>query len=260
MTMAIDREAIASEIFLGGKIHVATPNVLTGIPALESPNTSLDFDIDGANDLLDDAGWERAGDNRSKDGIELAVSYYTTGIGDLSPLVRYRQKTQTAVKAGWEAIGIQVELGQVSADDFFNVTPENELSFAHFYRDVEMFANGLLFPIPSFYFSSWYAGPDNSNIAQRANDWNADNIQRYIDPAYDLLYEEATTTTDLQRAAELYIQMNDHIIENFVVIPLVALPEGIYGLANRIADDNIALGSWEPLFWNIANWRTTDVT
>src|SRR5699024_7539762 len=108
MTMAIDREAIAREIFLGGNIHVATSNVLTGIPALESPNTSLDFDIEGANDLLDRAGWERAGDTRSKNGIELAVSYVTTGIGELSPLVRYRQRMQAVVKAGWEAIGIQV--------------------------------------------------------------------------------------------------------------------------------------------------------
>ena len=260
MTMAIDREAIASEIFLGGDIHVAARNVLTGIPALESPNTALDFDIDGANELLDRAGWKRAGDTRSKDGIELAVAYYATGIGDLSRLVRYRQRTQIAVKAGWEAIGIQVELGQVSANDFFTVTPDNELSFAHFYRDVEMFTNGLIFPLPDVYFSSWYAGPDNSNIAQRANDWLGGNIQRYIDPAFDLLYEEVTSTIDPERAAELYIQMNDYIVENVVVVPLVAQPGGIYALANRIADDNIGLSSWEPLFWNIANWRTVDVT
>jgi peptide/nickel transport system substrate-binding protein len=174
--------------------------------------------------------------------------------------VRYRQRTQIAVKARWEAIGIQVELGQVSADDFFTVTPDNELSFAHFYRDTEMFTNGLAFPLPDMYFSSWYAGPDNSNIAQRANDWLADNIQRYIDPAFDLLYEEATSTIDPVRAAELFIQMNDHLVENFVVVPLVAQPGGIYALANRIADDNIALSSWEPLFWNIANWHTVDLS
>jgi peptide/nickel transport system substrate-binding protein len=262
MTMAIDREAIAREIFLGGNIHVAARNVLTGIPALESPNTSLDFDIEGANDLLDRAGWERAGDTRIKNGIELVVSYVTTGIGQLSSLVRYRQQTQAAVKAGWEAIGIQVELGQVSADDFFNVVPENELSFAHFYRDIEMFTTGLAFPLPEMYFAAWYAGPDNSNIAQRSNDWMGGNgnIQRYINPDFDLLYEEVTTTIDPKRAAELYIEMNDLIVGDFVVVPLVAQPGGIYGLANRIADDNIALSTWEPLFWNIANWHTVDET
>lgn len=260
MSMAIDREAIADEIFLGGNIHVAPRNVLTGIPALESPNTSLDFDIEGANDLLDRAGWERSGGIRSRDGIELAVTYVTTGIGDLSRLVRYRQRTQAAVKAGWEAIGIQVELGQVSADDFFNVVPENEHSFAHFYRDIEMYTAELISPLPDSYFAPWYAGPDNSNIAQRSNDWmnGNGNIQRYIDPAFDLLYEEVSNTIDPERAAELYIQMNDHIIENFVVVPLVAQPGGIYALANRIAEDNVAAGTWEPLFWNIANWRTVE--
>jgi peptide/nickel transport system substrate-binding protein len=121
-----------------------------------------------------------------------------------------------------------------------------------------MFTNGLLSPLPEMYFAAWYAGPDNSNIAQRANDWNGGNIQRYIDPAFDLLYEEATSTIDPERAAELYIRMNDHIIGDFVVVPLVAQPFGIYALANRIAEDNIAAGTWEPLFWNIANWRTVE--
>jgi peptide/nickel transport system substrate-binding protein len=258
MTMAIDRESIANEIFLGGDIEPPARNVLTGIAALESPNTSIEFDIEAANDLLDRAGWVRTGEARIKDGIELAVSYYTTGIGDLSPLVRFRLEIQAAVKAGWEAIGIKVELGQVSAADFFDVTPENELSFAHFYRDVEMYAVGLLSPWPETRFYDWYAGPDNSNVAQRANEWMGPNVQRYVNPEFDRLYEEATTTTDPQRAAELYIQMNDLIVNEFVVVPLVAQPFGKYALGNRIAEKNIAPSSWEPLFWNIANWRTID--
>ena len=54
--MSIDRESIANEIFLGGDLHVAARNILTGIPWLESPNTSIEFDIEAANDLLD-TGW-----------------------------------------------------------------------------------------------------------------------------------------------------------------------------------------------------------
>jgi peptide/nickel transport system substrate-binding protein len=258
MAMAIDREWIAGEIYLGGDIHSPARNVLTGIAALESPNTSFEFDIERANDLLDRAGWLRDGDARIKDGIELAVSYYTICIGDLERLARNRLDTQAAVSAGWEAIGIKVELGQVSADDFFGVSPENELSFAHFYRDVQMYAHGPNSPLPDIYFFDWYAGPDNSNVAQRANDWSGANSQRYVNPAFDLLYEEATTTTDPKRAAELYIQMNDIIVGDFVVVPLVAQPWGLYALGNRIATENVAPGAWEPLFWNIANWRTID--
>jgi peptide/nickel transport system substrate-binding protein len=258
MALAIDRESISTEIFLGGEIERPARNVLTGIAALESPNTSIEFDIAAANDLLDRAGWERTGDVRTRDGIELAVSYYTTGIGDLAPLVRYRLEIQAAVKAGWEAIGIKVELGQVSAADFFNITPENERSYAHFYRDAEMYSQGQLSPWPDTVFSQWYAGPDNSNVAQRANDWMGANIQRYVDPEFDRLYEEATNTTDPEHAAALYIQMNDYIVNEFVVVPLVAQPFGTYALNNRISEENVAPSSWEPLFWNIANWRTVE--
>lgn len=258
MTLAIDRESIASEIFLGGEIQPAARNILTGIASLESPNTSIEFNIEAANDLLDRAGWVREGDARSKDGILLAVSYYTTGIGDLAPLVQYRLETQAAVKPGWEAIGIQVQLGQISADDFFDGSPENEQSFAHFYRDVQMYSHGPISPLPDVYFFDWYAGPDNSNVAQRTNDWSGANTQRYVSPEFDLLYEEATTTTDPERAAELYIQMNDLIVRDFVVIPLVAQPGNLCALGHRISAENVAPSSWEPLFWNIANWRTVE--
>ena len=118
--------------------------------------------------------------------------------------------------------------------------------------------HGPISPLPDVYFLDWYAGPDNGNVAQRANDWSGPNTQRYVDPEFDLLYEEATTTTDPERAAELYIEMNDLIVEDFVVVPLVAMPAGLSAFAHRIATENVAPSSWEPLFWNIANWRTVE--
>ncbi len=258
MAMAIDREFIANEIFLGGDLHHAARNILTGIAALESPNTSYVYDIDAANTLLDDAGWTKDGAVRTKDGVRLAVTYYTAAGEDNSLVKRFRPRVQEVVKEGWEAIGIEVELGRLNGDDFFDNSPENEHSYAHFYRDVQMWASAATSPHPVFYFEDWYAGPDNGNVAQRANDWSGWNLQRYVNADFDALYEEAISTLDQERAAELFIAMNDLIVNDFVVVPLVARPDMIYALSNRIAVENVGANSWEPLFWNIANWRTVE--
>ena len=89
-------------------------------------------------------------------------------------------------------------LDRLPAINFFNTSPDNSLSYKHFYRDVQMYATGPMFPVPDMYFVDWYAGPDNSNVAQMANDWQGGNFQRYVNPAFDALYEESTTTKDLQ--------------------------------------------------------------
>ena len=44
---------------------------------------------------------------------------------------------------------------------------------------------------------------------------------RYQNPAYDALFEEVLVTSDPERAAELFIQMNDILIDDAAVIPLV---------------------------------------
>jgi peptide/nickel transport system substrate-binding protein len=256
MAMAIDRESIASEIFVDADLHPAARNILTGISALESQNTTYQYDIDEANDLLDAAGWVREGEKRTKEGIELAVSYYTA-VGEDNALVkRFRPEVQAAVKARWEAIGIKVKIGQIKGSVFFDARADNEHSFAHFYRDIEMWSNAPTSPFPDSYFEDWYAGPGNSNVAQRANDWSGWNLQRYVNPDFDDMYKEVRSTIDPERAVELFIAMNDLIVGDFVVVPLVARPEFLYAFNNRIAAENVGASSWEPLSWNIANWRT----
>jgi peptide/nickel transport system substrate-binding protein len=258
MALAIDRDAIARDVFGAVDIYSPARNILTGIPALESPNTSYTYDLEAANALLDQAGWVSDGNTRVKDGVKLAVSYYTSISASNDDFKWYRQEIQAIVKAGWEAIGIEVQLGRLAGDDFFDTRPDNPLSFAHSYRDIQMFASAPEIPIPTVYFANWYAGPDNSNVAQQANDWQGPNLQRYVNPEYDALYEEVLATTDYGRAAELFIQMNDLIVEDFVVVPLVANGDFPFALSNRIAIENVAPSIWEALFWNIANWHTVN--
>jgi hypothetical protein len=52
--------------------------------------------------------------------------------------------------------------------------------------------------------------------------------------------------------------MNDLVVNEFVVVPLNARTPVLHALGNRLSSENVGASSWEPLFWNIANWRTVE--
>jgi len=250
-SLATDRESIANQFYLGGDQEPASSNYLVGIGSMDSTNTTWEFNLEKANAVLDEAGWVKDGDVRKKDGVELSVSYYTS-------INSVRQKTQQINKPNWENAGIKVQLGEVTADVFFSSAPGNDQTFYHNYRDIDMFTDNPTSTIPLGYMLSFYAGPDNSNISQKANQWTGANQARYVNPDYDALYEKALASIDAEEVAELCIQMNDLLINDFALIPLVARAGVKDAASNRLLAENLAPNGWETSFWNIANWTTAE--
>ena len=250
LSMAIDRETIASQFYVppGEK---ATSNLFVGIPAYESPNTSFVFDTDGANKVLDDAGWALDGNTRKKGDLELKFTY-TTSINAV------RQKTQAVVKDNFSKIGVDVQLKQVDAGIFFDSAAGNDQSYTHFFEDLEMYTSSPGFSFPTDYAEAFYTGKDGSNLSRKSNQWSGQNLARYQNPDYDKAYDEVKATTDPERAAELFIQMNDLVINDFACIPLVQRASDKYAISNRLNNDNVALGPFESNFWNVQNWVTVE--
>ncbi|MGH2531001.1 MAG: peptide ABC transporter substrate-binding protein [Thermomicrobiales bacterium] len=244
LSLAADRELIAQQFY--GEGEPAAVNIVTGIPAIESPNTTWEYNLDKARQALDEAGWVLDGDVRVKDGVELSVTYSTS-------INAVRQKTQAVNKQNWEAIGVKVQLKQVDAGVFFDSAAGNEQNSQHFYEDLLMYTNGAGSPLPLTYMQWWYSN-DGQAISQSANGWSQNNESRYNNPEYDVLYEAAAVETDPERVADLYIQMNDIVINDVVIIPLVQRAAEKYGIANALRQENVAASAWEALYWNIGNW------
>lgn len=250
ISLATDRDTITTQFYAGPPIELPAKNILTGIPTYESKNTSYEFNLDKANQVLDAAGWTKNGSVREKNGVQLKVTYFTS-------INQVRQFTQAVNKSNWEKIGIQVELGAVDASVYFDSAPGNEQTASHFYRDIEMFTNGAGSTFPLRYMDSWYAGPNGSNIAQKSNGWAPDNIDRYNNPAYDKLYEQALKETDVEKAAQLIIQMNDIVIDDYVEIPIVQRAAEKLAVTKSLRISNLSCSAWEVAYWNIANWNRT---
>ncbi len=248
LNKAVPRQLIVDEFY--GLAARSTPNILSGLASFESPNTSWEFNLDAAAQILEDAGWTMNGDVRSKDGVDLVINYGTT-------INQVRQKTQAVVKQAFEAIGVKTNLDQVDAGIFFDSSPGNDRNSSHFYWDIAMWTNNALSPIPASFFTQWYAGEDRVNLAQKSNGWSGQNSQRWVNEEFDATYDELVMQTTFEGASELLIALNDILINEVAVIPEVNRPADTYAISQDLINENVALGvGFEYSYWNIANWRT----
>jgi peptide/nickel transport system substrate-binding protein len=248
LNLSAQRDVISTQLYAGEEFEPPTANILAGIPAMESPNTSWEFNIEEAKRILEEAGWTMQGDVRAKDGVELNITFVTS----INPV---RQKEQAIIKQALEQIGFRVELRQVDAAVFFDSSAGNEQNTSHFYNDIEMYTTGPTTPFPVDYMLTWYAGPEGENIAQASNNWSGQNYGRYQNAEYDELFEQVRLETNIEKAAELFIQLNDILINDVAVIPLVNRAADKYGISTTLRDENVALSPFEYNYWNIANWN-----
>jgi peptide/nickel transport system substrate-binding protein len=244
MALAVDRDTIAKQLY--GQTGDATANALTTPTTLNSPNTRYELDIETANEILDEAGYKRGGDGIrvTPAGVRMKV-LYTTSINSL------RQKKQALVKDGWQKIGIEVELKSIDSSVYFSSSPGNTDTYSHFYADVEMTSVMFDSPDPAGYMSRWYARDPARDIAQKSNNWAGRNFVRWMNSEYNELFEQAIVEQDPGKNRQLWIKMNDLVVNNFVSIPLISRKftsgkaKALRGPAPRAFDRET---------WNIADW------
>ena len=240
-SLAIDRKTISEQLY--GITGEPAANILLLPQEYNSPNTSYQFDLEKAQQLLDEAGWKDSNNDgtRDKNGVEMKVVFQTS----VNPL---RQKTQEIVKQGLETIGVDVELKSVDASIFFSSDPSNNDTIEHFYADLQMFTTGNYSPDPSNYLKDYKC----DEITQKANNWVGNNYSRYCNSEYDKLWLAATQELDPKKRAEIFVKMNDILINDFVVIPLVHRAD-VTAISNRL--QGFELTPWDRNTWNIKDWK-----
>jgi peptide/nickel transport system substrate-binding protein len=239
--LAIDRENIAKQLYRAS--GTAASNVLLSPANYASPNTSYEYNLEKAAALLEEAGWvDSDGDGvREKDGQCLFILFQTS----VNPV---RQKTQDIIKSALNQIGFEVELKSIDNSVYFSSDPANPDTFAHFYADVEMYTTGNGSPDPGSYMAEWTC----AEVAQKENNWAGSNLARWCSPEYDALYEQAKLELDPEKRAQLFIQMNDLIVNDGVIIPLVhrTFPTGA-----SLSLEGVELTPWDSNLWLIKDWK-----
>lgn len=242
LRLSCDRETIATQLY--GEVGSPTPNTLTSPTSMDSPNTSMEYDLDKATALLDEAGWTADSGTRSKDGKQLSILSTTT----VNPV---RQKTQEVLKQSWEEIGFAVELKSIDAGVYFSSDAGNPDTVAHFYADVTMFTNGTVSTYPLEYMAAFKSNDPDVDIAQKSNSWAGGNYHRWVNEDFNKLWTQAQTELDPDTQVELFVGMNDLVINEVVRIGLVNR-KALIGFSNRMRGH--VTSDWEMEVYDIQNW------
>jgi peptide/nickel transport system substrate-binding protein len=239
LNLLVDRGSVQEEIY--GRTGIATANFVNAPSRFVSKNTKWEFNVDKANSILEAAGWKRGSDGlRAKDGKKLKFVYQTS-------INNPRQKTQQIVKQACAKAGIELELKAVTANIFFSSDPANPDTYSHFYTDLQMYTTTMNQPDPQRFmdqFTSW-------EVSAKDNKFALTNKTRWRNEEYDKTWKAAETEMDSVKRAALFVKMNDLVIQNVVVIPVVFRPR-VAAISSRLRD--AVQSGWDSDFWALAYW------
>ncbi len=239
LNVLVDRGSIQEEIY--GRTGVATANFVNAPSRFVSKNTKWEFSVDKANQILEAAGWKKGSDGiRAKDGKKLKFVYQTS-------INAPRQKTQQIVKQAAAKAGIELELKAITANIFFSSDPANPDTYSHFYTDLQMYTTTMTQPDPQRFmdqFTSW-------EVSSKDNKFALTNKTRWRNEEYDKTWKAAETEMDPVKRAALFVKMNDLVIQNIVVIPVVFRPR-VAAISSRLRD--VVQSGWDGDFWALPYW------
>jgi peptide/nickel transport system substrate-binding protein len=191
----IDREGLNKSVFQGLNKVAFSPLMQPTFGYDASTEQIYSFDPDKAKQILDAAGWKAGADGiREKDGQKLAIDF---------PIIsRPNDKAMAeSIQASLRDVGIDVKVTPVERAAYTDLRKQNK------------YDAGFM------WFS--YGDPDVLRTIFHSANVDAFNRAKYQVPEVDKLLEDAAATTDNAKRAQLYAQIQQRVLKDTVVVPLV---------------------------------------
>lgn len=172
--------------------------IIRGEEKLDGLET-YEFNIDKANQILDEAGWEKKDDGyRYKDGQKLSVRFMIAdGSSSLETLIPMIEKT-------WKDIGVDLKQTILEFNSLLaKSTDDNSLG------EWEVSCLAMSFN-----------GVSDTDLNTSLKSGNANNYARISDSELDSLLDQAMYTTDQEKSTELYKQI---VIKENDLLPYMPL-------------------------------------
>ncbi len=238
LNLLVDKKSVHDYIY--GRTGVDTVNFVNAPDKFVSKNLHYEFNIAKATKLLEDAGWKPGTDGvREKNGVKLHMVYQTS-------INAPRQKTQEIVKQSCQKAGISIEIKSVTASVFFSSDVANPDTFPHFSTDLQMFTTTMTQPDPGIFLRQFLT----SEVAQKANKYQGRNITRWQNAEFDKLHDDSDSELDPVKRAAMFITMDDMLIKDVVVIPVVTRPS-VRAVGAKL---NLPLSGWDSDMYALQDW------
>jgi peptide/nickel transport system substrate-binding protein len=86
--------------------------------------------------------------------------------------------------------------------------------------------------------------------ATKENKWQGRNITRWENKEYDEIHKAGQVEVDPVKRAAMFIKLNDMVINDHVVIPVVARP-GVVAMSTKLAAN---ISGWDNNTWDLQDW------
>ncbi|HEX5506738.1 MAG TPA: ABC transporter substrate-binding protein [Thermomicrobiales bacterium] len=232
LAYALDRDAMVKAILFGlGEVAVGTMPKPSWAYAPDQIKDKYPYDLNKANQLLDQAGWAKGPDGiRAKDGKKLSFTLWTNA-GN-----KEREQDVTVMQQQWKAIGV-------------DATPKTEEWNAYLDRitgthDFEIFLVGF----------SWGTDPDQTTMWATSAQEGGFNMNKYSNKEVDKLLEEGLSELDQAKRKQIYVQMQN-IIEEDIPNNILFFPQTTVAVNKRVHNLN---PNAINIRWNANTWWVAD--
>ncbi len=241
MMLGFDRRKIVDQ-FLNGQTSIAiTPLDYTGWSATDLK--PYDYNPNEARQALDVAGWKVQSDGiRAKDGVRL--SFNLTGEQGDSPQIVLQQRIEKAFVDDMAAIGIEVELRTVSANDLDADLASGGILASRAF-DVALLSENQRSGVDRFVWRF-----DSRNIPT-ATDPNGGNITGYTSALVDSAFVGQSNAIDPQSRVDFIYAAQRSIYRDLPVIPVY---DHFEVDAGRAYVNGLKPGPVSGLWWNVETW------
>jgi len=209
LNIALDRDLIVQIGMFGqskgayGPLWESTPYYSADVEAL------YPYDPDRAKQVLEDAGWTEGDDGiRAKDGQRLSVSLPSTDF-----TAAFDELTQGI----WKDVGIELELIPMDGAAADDAIANSEVNL---------------------YDNSWVSSDPNvlNNLFLSENIDGGYNWSKWANDELDQLLVEGVATINEEKRTEIYAEIQAHIMENALIVPLYGNPGAAIAYQNKYND------------------------
>ena len=191
---ATDQDTIINALYKG--VYQPSHSLLDPLTPCyaEDLDGYLRFDLDKANQVLDDAGWVKSGDFREKAGQKLEILFLSNSANDFKNIAELMQATYREAE-------IDMQIQFESQPSVFNTYQKGPQNFADF-----------------FFWS-----PDPHQLSATYHSRNIEsgfNWSHFSNDAFDALVDQAATESDLEQRCDLYHQAQQILWDEAAALPI----------------------------------------
>jgi peptide/nickel transport system substrate-binding protein len=197
LQLSLDRDRILSVLYAGGVLANTAVSPAYGVYHNDAL-PAVTRDVDGANKLLDDAGWVKNGDIREKDGQQLKFKYQAWAAQNWQDLAAIAQ-------ASWREAGIDIEIVTVELANLADTMSGR----------YELATVGWPLTSDAIVGLTQLFQTTDLTLA----DGGTRNVFHYSSDVVDGLLDEAYATTDVDARAEVSKKIQEQVYNDLPLIP-----------------------------------------